>query len=122
MLIVNAAVFFVAANLYRLAGLFGEYDISACVIFGILFLLGNIRPSLRDRKIPSRRLRICMQGSDLLILFCVSTAASTLYLLAEIGELFSGEAKIWLFHLLNVHSPGSSPADSPRTDSLCEVC
>lgn len=102
MLIVNAAVFFVAANLYRLAGLFGEYDISACVIFGILFLLGNIRSSLRDRKIPSRRLRICMQGSDLLILFCVSTAASTLYLLAEIGELFSGEAKIWLFHLLNV--------------------
>lgn len=101
-MIVNVAVFFVTANLYRLAGLFGEYDIPACAASGILFLLGNIRPSLRDRKIPSRRLRICMQGSDLLILFCVSTAASTLYLFAKIGELFSGEAGIWLLHLLNV--------------------
>ena len=102
MLIVNAAVFFVTANLYRLAGLFGKYKVLVCLISGILFLLGNIRPSLRDGKIPSRRLRICMQGSDLLILFCVSTAASTLYLLAEIGELFSGGAKTWLLHLLNV--------------------
>lgn len=102
MLIINAAVFFITANLYWLAGLFGKYDLPACVVSGILFLLGNIRPSLRDRKIPSRRLRICMQGSDLLILFCVSTAASTLCLLAKIGQLFSGEAGVWLLHLLNV--------------------
>ncbi len=102
MLIINAIVFFITANLYRLAGLFGEYRIPVCVASGILFLVGNIRPSLRDKKIPSRRLRVCMQGSYLLILFCVSAAASMFYLLLEIGRLFSGEAGIWLLHLLNV--------------------
>ena len=102
MLIFNGIVFFVTANLYRFAGMLGEYRIFACTVIILFFLLGNIRPCLRDGKIPSRRLRICLQGSDLLILFCVSTAASTLYLLLEIGQLFSGEAKVWLLHLLNV--------------------
>lgn len=100
-----------------------------CVGCGLLFLIGNIRPcpfdrvrftksagstgkdkdsnidiraSLKGKKIPSRRLRICMQGSDLLTLFCFSTAASTLYLLFAVGQLWQGEAKIWLLHLLNV--------------------
>ncbi len=102
MLVVNGIVFFVTANLYRLAGWFGKYDAAVCAVVCLLFLAGNIRPALRDRKIPSKRLRICSQGSDLLLLFCVSTAASALYLLSEIGQLFSGEMKVWLLHLLNV--------------------
>jgi len=102
MLILNAIAFFAAANLYRLADLFGRYRVFGCALCIVFFLLGNIRPSLRDRKIPSKRLRICSQGSDLLILFCISTVASALYLLAEIGQLFSGEAKSWLLHFLNV--------------------
>ena len=102
MLVVNAIVFFVTANLYRLAGRFGKYDAGVCAAFCLLFLAGNIRPALRDRKIPSKRLRICSQGSDLLLLFCVSTAASALYLLSEIGQLFSGEMIVWLLHLLNI--------------------
>lgn len=102
MLVINAIVFFAAANLYRLAGMFGKYDRTVCAAVCLLFLAGNIRPALRDGKIPSRRLRICSQGSDLLTLFCVSTAASTLYLLLEIEQLFSGEMSVWLLHLLNV--------------------
>ena len=102
MLVINGIVFFVTANLYRLSEYTGKYLVPVCVIFGIFFILGNIRPTLRDRKIPSGRLRICSQGSDLLLLFCISTAASTLYLLLEIGQLFSGEVKIWLLHLLNI--------------------
>lgn len=150
MLIFYGIVFFITANLYTLAEFFGEYRVAACVVCGILFVLGNIKPcpldrvrftrsvrfagrdkgsgsgasrkeepsvewkfwqedraseiraTLRGKKIPSRRLRICMQGSDLLLLFCFSTAASALYLLFEIGQLWQGEGKVWLFHLLNV--------------------
>lgn len=102
MLIFNGIAFFAAANYYALKGYFGEYRIAACTIISILFIAGNIKPTLGDRKIPDRRLKICLQGSDLLVLFCVSTAASVLYLLAEMGRLFDGEVKIWLFHLLNI--------------------
>lgn len=130
MLILYGVVFFVTANLYTLSGMFGQYRGAACVLCGVLFVFGNIKPcpldqvrftetfssfrrgksagegdirrTLRGKRIPDRRLRICMQGSDLLTLFCFSTAASTLYLLWEIGQLWQGEAKIWLLHLLNV--------------------
>ena len=138
MLIFYGIVFFIMANLYTLAEFSGEYRVAACVVCGILFVFGNIKPcpldrvrftrsvrfagrdkdsgsgasrkeeasgiraTLRGKKIPSRRLRICMQGSDLLLLFCFSTAASALYLLLEIGQLWQGEAKVWLLHLLNV--------------------
>ncbi len=51
---------------------------------------------------PPGRLRMCFRGSYLLILFCISTVLSTLYLLLEIDKLFTGEIKIWLLHLLNV--------------------
>lgn len=120
-MIFNSIVFFITANLYALRGLFGRYHTAACAASPILFLLGNIDPdpfcrvrlmkgahfsgkavSLRWRKIPSRRLRICRQGSGLLTLFCISTAMSTLYLLFEIGQLLQGGMKAWLFHFLNV--------------------
>lgn len=138
MLIFNSIVFFITTNLYALRGLFGQYHAAACVVFSLLFLLGNIDPnpfckvrlmkrahfsesgetsdnvaseggrtsgkavSLRWRRISSRRLIICRQGSDLLLLFCFSTVMSTLYLLFEIGRFWPGEMKVWLFHLLNV--------------------
>ena len=138
MLIFYGIVFFVTANLYTLAGCFGEYRTAGLTVCGILFVAGNIKPcppdrvrftksacfagadkktdggtskgqgnfdvraSLRGKKIPSRRLRICMQGSDLLTLFCFSTAASAAYLLFTAGQLWQGEARAWLFHLLNV--------------------
>ena len=116
MRIVYGIVFFVTANLYALVGLFGQYRLSVCILCGVLFVLGNINPRPFDRvrfkepvssawrrkRIPSGRLRICRQGSDLLVLFCFSTAVSTLYLLWEIGRLWQGEVEIWLFHLLNV--------------------
>lgn len=102
MLILNGIIFIVTANYYTLAMLFGEYRMMAGVVLAVLFFFGNSKPSLRDRKIPDRRLRICQQGSDLLVLFCISTGVSVLYLLIEIQQLFTGEVKIWLLHLLNV--------------------
>lgn len=113
MLIVYGVAFFVTANLYTLAGFFGQYRVVGCIVWGLLFVLGNIKPrpldrvrfaepAFRGRRIPSGWLRVCLQGSDLLLLFCCSTAASTVYLLLEIGQLWQGEAKVWLFHLLNV--------------------
>lgn len=105
MLIFNGIVFFITANLYALAGLFGKYRTAACIVFSVLFVIGNVEPNPFGRVRFSgraRRLRICMQGSNLLLLFCFSTAASTLYLLFKIGQLMHGEAKMWLFHLLNV--------------------
>lgn len=110
MLIFYGILFFITANLYTAAGLFGQYRTAGCMVCGVLFVLGNINPCpfyrvsrpLRRERIPDRRLRICMQGSCLLTLFCLSTAASTLYLLWEIGQLWQGEARTWLLHLLNV--------------------
>lgn len=129
MLIFYGIVFFVTANLYTLAGCFGEYRTVGLTVCGILFAAGNIKPrpldrvrftksacfagpdkkkdsaaskgqddfdvraSLRGKKIPSRRLRICMQGSDLLALFCFSTAASAAYLLFTAGQLWQGDRK-----------------------------
>ncbi|MCI9299137.1 MAG: alpha/beta hydrolase [Lachnospiraceae bacterium] len=102
MLILNGIIFIFTANYYALAVRFGEYRVMAGAVLAVLFLLGNGKPSLRDRKIPDRRLRICQQGSDLLVLFCISTGVSVLYLLLEIQQLFTGEVKVWLLHLLNV--------------------
>lgn len=95
-------IVFVTANLYRLAVYFGKNQAVYCALFVSAFLWVNIKPTNADQTIPSRRLRICCQGSYLLILFCFSTAASVLYLLCEIGMPFSGDLKVWLFHLLNV--------------------
>lgn len=121
MLIFYGIVFFVTANLYPLAGYFGQYRLAGIAACGVLFVLGNIKPSpldrvrfteaagnsesrraLRGKRIPDRRIRVCMQGSDLLLLFVFSTAASTLYLLFQIEQLWQGEARVWLLHLLNV--------------------
>ena len=60
MLIFNGIAFFAAANYYALKGYFGEYRIAACTIISILFIAGNIKPTLGDRKIPDRRLKICL--------------------------------------------------------------
>ncbi len=102
MVILYGLILFITANIYRLIGYFGRYKIVCSILLVLAFLWINIKPTNKDKEIPSRRLRICCRGSYLLILFCVSTGASILYLLLEISMLFSGDMKIWLLHLLNI--------------------
>ncbi len=102
MLILYGILLFITANLCRLSEYFGGFKTAGCLFFVAAFLWINIRPTYKDKKIPSGRLRRCCRGSYLLILFCISTAGSVLYLLLEIGLLFSGDVKGWLLHLLNI--------------------
>lgn len=72
------------------------------VIFCAVFLFINIRPSEMNRRLPRKRLRMCANGCELLILFLISAAASALFLLLMIPDLFADNKLLWFLDLLAV--------------------
>ena len=52
------------------------------------FFLLNVFPSYVNRRLPDRRLRLCADGCELLILFLISAVLSGLYLLTRIPALW----------------------------------
>ena len=72
------------------------------VIFCAVFLFINIRPSEMNRRLPRKRLRMCANGCELLLLFLISAAASALFLLLMIPDLFADNKLLWFLDLLAV--------------------
>ncbi len=68
----------------------------------ICFLLVNIFPAAGSRKIPSRRLRICAGGCELLICFLSSSVLSGIFLLAMIPAAVNGNKLLWFTDLICV--------------------
>jgi len=64
------------------------------------FFLLNVFPSYVNRRLPDRRLRLCADGCELLILFLISAALSGLYLLTRIPALWPEHAPRWFAGLI----------------------
>lgn len=98
--VITFLIVFVAANVYSLLIMRGYLLIAAIV--AIFFLLINIFPSIYNRKLPTRRLRICGDGCELLVIFLVSTILSTLYLAGVALRTPPGSAITWTIRILTV--------------------
>lgn len=64
------------------------------------FFLLNVFPSYVNRRLPERRLRLCADGCELLILFLISAVLSGLYLLTRIPALWPEHAPRWFAGLI----------------------
>lgn len=64
------------------------------------FFLLNVFPSYVNRRLPDRRLRLCADGCELLILFLISAVLSGLYLLTRIPALWPEHAPRWFAGLI----------------------
>lgn len=102
--LIEAAIITILAN---------EYSIGKMTNFKwllpllLLFLFINIVPSVFNAGIKSKRLRICGNGCELLILFLISTGVSVVYsIMGFTGKFLAGslvsEPKIWTINTLIV--------------------
>ncbi len=67
-------------------------------IIGFIFL--NILFAFSNRKMSTRRLRICAHGCKMLITFLITCTIAVMALLAMIPMLFVGQTKTWLLALI----------------------
>lgn len=71
-------------------------------VLAICFLLLNIFPASGSGWIPSKRLRICAGGCELLISFLISSVLSGVLLLAMIPAALKGNKLLWIADLVCV--------------------
>lgn len=95
--ILFAAIIFFTSNLPLFSQSIQTWQ-AVLLILGFIFI--NILPSFKNQNMPSKRHRICANGCELLILFLITLAASTVYMLAKIPMLFTGNMALWLWNLL----------------------
>lgn len=74
-------------------------------IFVLFFIFMNIVPSIANMKLQTRRLRICGNGCELLILFLSSTTINIIYSILGFAGVFSpgsvlSNPKTWLLNTL----------------------
>lgn len=101
-------IFFVIIILLlaNLPSLMGMMEITFLIpAFLFFFLFMNIIPSIINMGLQTRRLRICGNGCELLILFAVSTTMNVLYSIVGFTGIFSvgsviSNPKIWLINTL----------------------
>lgn len=101
-------IFFVIIILLlaNLPSLMGMMEITFLIpAFLFFFLFMNIIPSIINMRLQTRRLRICGNGCELLILFAVSTTMNVLYSIAGFTGIFSvgsviSNPKTWLINTL----------------------
>ncbi len=96
----GAALLFAAANAYTLRR---QYETAGALWFlvAVLFVVLQIRPSVRSRKLQKKRLRICKEGCVLLRVFLLSTGGTIVYSLAGYcgmlrADSLIGDPKLWI--------------------------
>lgn len=101
-------IFFVIIILLlaNLPSLMGMMEITFLIpAFLFFFLFMNIIPSIINMGLQTKRLRICGNGCELLILFAISTTMNVLYSIAGFTGIFSAGSvisnpKTWLMNTL----------------------
>ncbi|MEG0525923.1 MAG: triacylglycerol lipase [Longicatena sp.] len=97
MRIIDASVIFCVAN-FICFPLFDNRNV-VLFLFVLLFVWINIYPTFTNRWMTTWRLRVCADGCELLIVFLLSTIASTMYLIYDLQRT---DWRGWLLHLLCV--------------------
>jgi triacylglycerol lipase len=98
--IIASLIVFLAANAHSLGLLRGSSFL--VVTLALLFVFINLFPLFYDRRLPTRRLRICGGGCELLRIFLISTLLSAAYLIYLAVETLPGPASAWIVPLLSV--------------------
>lgn len=99
----SAIIIFTFANFYSLNSMFNMGLLMPIII--IAFIIINIMPSLYNRRLETRRLKICGNGCELLILFCITTLCTTIYSIIgfigifEIGSIIASP-KLWIINTI----------------------
>lgn len=104
--IILSSVIFVLANQYSLSKIH-KVPVIVMVALTVLFLIINIKPSLYNRKLQTKRLRICGDGCDLLCSFLISVTVSVVYsIIGLVGRLpigsISSSPKLWIINTIIV--------------------
>lgn len=103
--LIMAMIIFLAANTLTLSQYMGPVPL---VIAWLLFIICNFIPSIHNRFLKSRRLRVCGNGCELLELFLISTIVSVVFTITGYLGILPGFANIvdapkhWLLHTLIV--------------------
>ncbi|MGL4772038.1 MAG: esterase/lipase family protein [Clostridium sp.] len=81
-------IIFALANYYSLNAIL-KNNFMFFILF-IMFVIINFIPSLSNRNLETRRLKVCGDGCELLILFCISTIVTIVYYVAGLSGDFNG--------------------------------
>lgn len=95
--IINSMLIFFAANAYSLNIIKRSPYLAA--ILAVCLILINLFPSFYNRKRPTRKLRICGDGAELLNVFLISTLLTTVYLIVRAYQMLPGAAFAWAIGL-----------------------
>lgn len=68
--------------------------------FWVGFIVVNIFPSVESRRILRKRLRICANGCELLVLFLITSLLNTVFMLCMIPKMFSAYRELWFLNCL----------------------
>ncbi|WP_455718965.1 esterase/lipase family protein [Anaerosporobacter sp.] len=104
--IILSIIIFLIGNIYSISKIH-KVPILLTVVLIILYLLININPSLYNRKLQTKRLRICGNGCDLLCAFLISVTASVVYsIIGFVGKLpigsISSSPRLWIINTIFV--------------------
>lgn len=97
-----SSVVFLAANTFWIGALWPGYALFWKPAAAVLFLLANVFPSFGSRAMPSRRLKRCADGCELLTLFLIAAAASAVFAAAVWTRLFLRPVWLTAAHFLTV--------------------
>lgn len=100
-LVFSSAVF-LAANTFWIGALWPGGSLFSRLGAAVLFLLANVFPSFDSRAMPSRRLKRCADGCELLTLFLIAAAASAVFAAAVWTRLFLRPVWLTAAHFLTV--------------------
>ena len=84
---------FLLSNVYLLNRLYGKQFF---ILLLFTFVIINFMPSISNRKLETKRLRICSDGCELLILFCISTILNIVFN----AVIFWGSHRFYILNLL----------------------
>ena len=99
--LIASFIIFILANFYSL----NKISNLGVIILIFAFIFINFMPSLYNSTLKTRRLKICGNGCELLILFSITTFFTTIYSIlgfcgvSEVGSLIESP-KIWIINTL----------------------
>lgn len=68
----------------------------------VFFLNMNLFPSVYSRTLPEKRLRICSDGCELLIMFLISSTLNILFAFGTVKWIWNINKSIWIFNCLMI--------------------
>jgi len=98
---INIILLFFIANAYSLILLSGITPAPVYIAASFFFIIINFKPSFYSKHLQTRRLHICADGCELLLLFLFSAAMSVVWIFYIVFGDLQGKTLILIFGILN---------------------